>query len=223
MCEALATLATSLALAAAQSVASYMGQSSDAKAQLAYQEAQMRANNEAAVQNANNAIKEQNEQSAAERIKQMQEADAAARELQKNQAEFLQRKGQAIASSPDAGGASLDALLADYDRAYAMGNDVIQEQLEMQGVAADTNIKAYHDRAQTRIDSQSGYIPAPVSGSNALANALGFAGNAFGSYNAYTGYGKGSIFDKDGTNVNSSGNAGKQWKYRPWVNKFGVK
>ncbi len=197
MCEPTTALfITSLAISALAGGAQHMAANDAASAQKAYQEAQMRANNEARLQNAQNAIKEQNEQTTAERMQQMQHEQSAAREKQKNQADFLQKRGTALASSPNAGGASLDALMADYSRAYAMSNDVVDEQLKMQGVAADTSVRGYRDRAESRINSQQGYIPTPVQGPNALAAALGFAGNAVGAYNSATNYGRTPLFSK---------------------------
>lgn len=188
--------AISLAIAAASAIAQDQAAREDASAQKEYQEAQMRAHNEAAQQNAQNAIKEQVEQTAAERTQQMQHNAAAAREKQKIQADFLQKRGTALASSPNAGGASLDALMADYERAYAMNNDVVDEQLKMQGVASDINVRGYRDRADARIHSQQAYIPAPIQGPNTLATALGFAGQAFGAYNSATDYGRTPLSSK---------------------------
>lgn len=185
-----ALMAASLALAAASAIATDQAGRADAKSQKAYQEAQMRAHNEAALQNAQNAIKEQTEMSAAERVQQMQNQDAAAREMQKNQIDYLQKKGAAIASSEYGSGVSFDALLADYDRAFAMSRDVTQEQLEMQGVGADINMRGYQDRAAQRINSQQGYIPAPIKGPNTLATALSFGAQAAGT--VYGGYSSGA-------------------------------
>ena len=189
-------MAASLTIAAAQAAASYAGQKDEAKSQAAYQKAQQEAHNKAAMQNAQNAISEQNEQTAAERIQQMQQNDAASSELQKNQRDFLQKRGQAVASSPYGAGLSYDALMADYQRTLAQNNDIVQEQLRMQGVAADINARGYQDRASSRINSQQGYIPAPVKQPNGLAAALGFAGSALGSYNTATDYGKNPLNSK---------------------------
>ena len=197
MCDfGISAFVASLAIAAASAVASDQAARADAKAQKAYQEAQMRAHNEASTQTANSAIKEQVEQSAAERTQQMQHNAAAAREQQKIQADYLQKKGTAIASSPNAGGASLDALMADYGRAYAVNRDVVQQQLEMQGVAADINVRGYRDRADSHIKAQRRYIPGSVRGPNTLATALGFAGDAIGAYNSATNYGRTPLSSK---------------------------
>lgn len=205
MCDfGLSLMAASLAISAASAVAADQGARADAKSQKAYQEAQQRAHNEAAQQNAQNAIKEQVEQTAAERIQQMQHGDSIARDMQKSQAEFLQKRGTAIASSPNAGGAALDALLADYDRAFAMSKDVAQEQLEMQGVASDINVRGYYDRATSRINSQQGYIPAPIKGPNTLASGLGFLGDALDTYNSATNYGRDPLL-KRGASTKKSG------------------
>lgn len=200
MCET-GLLIASLALSAAGAAAQQVAQSQAASQQAAYQEAQMRAHNEAIQQNSANAIKEQVEQTAAERTKQMQDAAVAAREQQKNQIDYLQKKGTAQASSPYGAGLSFDALMADFSRAYARNSDVIDEQLKMQGMASDINVRGYRDRAQARLDSQQGYIPAPINNGNSfLASALGFAGDAFGAYNSATNYGKDSLFDTGAPN-----------------------
>lgn len=186
--------AISLAIAAASAVAQDQGQRAEARSQKQYQEAQMRAHNEAALQNAESAIKEQNEQTAAERQQQMQQEAAASREKQKHQIDFLQKRGTAMASSPYGAGNSFDALMADYSRALGMANDVTDEQLKMQGVAADTNIRGYRDRAQARINAQQGYFPSPIKQPSTMATALGFLGDAAGSYNSATNHGKESLF-----------------------------
>ena len=190
MCDPTGMLITSLAIAAASAVANDMGQREQAKSQADYQKAQQAAHNKAAMQNAENAIKEQNEQTAAERIQQMQQNDAASSELIKNQRDFLQKRGTAVASSPYGAGLSFDALMADFDRTLAQNSDVVKEQLRMQGVAADINAKGYQDRANSRITSQQGYIPAPITQPNTLANVLGFAGSAMNTINTATNYGQ---------------------------------
>lgn len=198
MCEPTTLFAVSLAIAAASTAASFKAQDDAANSQVKYQEAQAEAQNRANLQNAQNAIKEQTEATTAERMQQMQNNEAASRELQQNQSDYLQKRGQAIASSPWGGGASFDALLADYGRVYAQNNDVAKEQLRMQGVMADTNIRGYRDTAQSRINTAQGYIPAPVNGPSALAAGLGFASSALGSYNSATNYGRTELTAKSG-------------------------
>ena len=190
MCGPLVIPMISMAIAAASAIAQDQGARADAKSNLKYQEAQMRANNEAAMQNAGAAVKEQTEQEAAENIQQMQNMQAAAAEKQKNQIDALQKQGAAMASSPYGNGASFDALMADYGRALAVNQDTVDHQLEMQGIAAETNKRSYRDKAHYRINSQQGYIPAPVSGPNTLASALGIAGSAMSAYNSATNYGR---------------------------------
>ena len=195
MCDI--TLAVGAALSAVSAVANQMASQAEASAQAAYQAAQMKAHNEAMEQNAKNAIKEQVEQTAAERTQQMQHAAASAREQQKNQIDYLQKKGTALASSPYGAGLSFEALLADYDRAYARNSDVTKEQLAMQGIASDIAVRGYRDRAQARLESQHGYIPAPIdNGGSAFVSALGFTGDALGMYNSATNYGKDSLWGK---------------------------
>lgn len=201
MCGPVAYGIASLIISAAGAVAQDQSARSNARAQKAYQEAQMRAHNEAAEQNAQAAIKEQNEQTTAENMQQMQNQEAAAREKQANQRDYLEKKGAATASSPYAAGASFDSLMADYSRAYAMNNDIVQEQLEMHGIAARTNIEGYKNRAATRIDSQQAYIPAPIAQANTWATALGFAGDAMGTYNKATNYGRTPLWSKSSKNV----------------------
>lgn len=207
MCDIVTGLG--MALSAIGAVAQQKASSEAASQQAAYQEAQMKAHNEAIKQNAQNALKEQVEQTTAERVQQMQQAQSAAREQQKNQVEYLRKKGTAVASSPYGAGLSFDMLMADYGQAYANNTDVIREQLAMQGVAADTNVRAYHDRAESRLNSQQGYIPAPAQESgNVFISALGFAGDALGMYNARTNYGKDSLWDRGV----SKSTAGAAWK-----------
>lgn len=183
-------MAASLAIAAASAVASDAAQRDQAKSQAAYQKAQQEAHNKAALQNANLAIKEQVEQTAAERIQQMQNNEVAANEVQRNQRDFLQKKGMAVSSSPYGSGLSFDALMADFERSRAFNNDAIQEQLRMQGIASDINVRGFQDTAAARIKSQQGYIPSPINQPNTLATALGFAGSAMNTVNTATNYGQ---------------------------------
>lgn len=194
MCDI--TMGLGLALSAVSAIAQQRAAAEAASQQAAYQEAQVKAHNEAIKQSAQNALKEQVEQTTAERMQQMQEAQASAREQQKHQTEYLQKKGTAMASSPYGAGLSFDMLMDDYGRAYAVNTDVTREQLEMLGVSHDTSVRGYRDRAQSRLDSQQGYVPAPIEngGSNMLVNALGFAEDALGMYNAHTNYSLDSVF-----------------------------
>jgi hypothetical protein len=194
--------AASLAMSALGAGASYMDAQGQVKSQAAYQEAQMKAHNDAMMQNAKNAIDEQVEQTAAERMQQMQESQSAARQMQVDQKEFLEKRGTAMASNPYAAGASFDALMADYERSRAFNRDVTKEQLDMQGVAHDVAARSYRDRAQTRIDSQQGFIPAPInSGASIWTSALGLGSSALKSYNKATNYGKTPLWSKDATKV----------------------
>lgn len=189
-----AMMATSLALATASAIATDQGQRADARSQKAYQEAQMRAHQNAAMQNANSAIKEQVEKSAAERQQQMQQNEAGAREMQKHRLDYLQKKGAAVASSEYGSGLSFEGLMADYNRAYGMNRDVTQQQLDMYAESADHSLRAYRDEADSRIKSQrTGFMPAPIRGPNTLATALSLGGEATGIVRQ--GY-KDGVFDK---------------------------
>ena len=196
-------MAVSLAISAITAGVTYMEQSAAAQNQYDYQMAQQRAHNEATVRNAEEAIKEQGEQSAAERIRQMQQQSVAANDIQRYQREAMMKQGNAMASS-QASGTALDMLMADYERAYAINKDAANQQLEMQGVSADTNIRAYRDQAAGRISAQKGYIPQAISQPSLLAAGLGFAGDAFNMYNTATDYGKDSLFSSGGTIVSGS-------------------
>ena len=78
----------------------------------------------------------------------------------------------------------------------------------MQGVSADTNIMGYYNTANSRINSQQGFIPSTVQGPSALATGLGFASDALGIYNSATNYGRtplGSSTAPGGTTAAASG------------------
>lgn len=212
MCDI--TMGLGLALSAVSAIAQQRASAEAASQQAAYQEAQMKAYNEAMKQSAQNALKEQVEKTTAERMQQMQEAQASAREQQKHQTEYLQKKGTAMASSPHGAGLSFDMLMDDYGRAYAVNTDVTREQLEMLGVSHDTSVRGYRDLAQSRLDSQQGYVPAPIAngGSNMLVNALGFAGDALGMYNAHTNHSLDSVFQSSTSKTTTAST-------KPWYKK----
>lgn len=165
-------LAASLAISLAAGVAGHMAQQAQSDAQVKYQEALGNAHNEAAVNNANSAIREQVEQAAAERTAQMQEQEATSRELFNLQIERLKAQGEAAASSEAAGNA-YDMLMADYNRQEAQKKDVLQEQLKMQGVQHDFTVSGGRDRADSRIKAQQGFTASPVSQPSWGLTALG--------------------------------------------------
>ena len=175
MCGMWAYYIAQIGLSAASAIVQYRAEKEQAEAEVAYQEALGAAQNKAMEQTAQNAVKEQTEATTAERQRQMQENEVAARALQQNQTDYLQKKGQAVASSPHGAGASFDALMADYGRAYALNNDIAREQLRMQGVSADANIRGYYDSAASRINAQQSFIPRTVYGPSPWVHALGFA------------------------------------------------
>ena len=174
---------------AASAVASGIGQAQQAKAQEQYVEAQSAEYARVAELNNQAAVKEYVEQSAAERMNQMQEKARASQQLQETQREALQKKGTMLASTNAAGGA-LNYLLADYERQEAERKDVIREQYEWASANADTNIAAYRDTAQNRINGQQHYI----SGGSSYSNDMNILGTALGigsaGFNAYSNYGE---------------------------------
>ena len=174
---------------AASAVASGIGQAQQAKAQEQYVEAQSAEYARVAELNNQAAVKEYVEQSAAERMNQMQEKARASQQLQETQREALQKKGTMLASTNAAGGA-LNYLLADYERQEAERKDVIREQYEWASANADTNIAAYRDTAQNRINGQQHYI----SGGSSYSNGMNILGTALGigsaGFNAYSNYGE---------------------------------
>lgn len=185
MCElGTALLASSLAISLASGVAGHMAQQAQADAQMQYQTALGNAHNQAALNNANSAIREQVEQSAAERTAQMQEQEATRQELFNLQVERLKAQGEAAASS-EAAGTAYDMLMNDYRRTEAQKQDVLKEQLKMQGVQHDFTVSGARDRADSRIKSQSGFVAAPVSYPSWGLTALGIGGDMAGKGLSY--------------------------------------
>lgn len=179
----------SLAIGAASSITSYIGQQQQANAQSAYQSAQ--AKEYARVNELNNqaAVKEYTEQSAAERIKQMQDQAAASTETQSIQKEALQKKGTMLASTNTAGMA-LDALMADYDRTEAEQKELVRKQYEFGSIDSGLALSGMRERTQNRLDGQQNYIAAPVSRPSGLGLALGIGSAALNGYSAYKKYGE---------------------------------
>lgn len=187
MCEPIS--AAALALSVASTAASLYGQAQNAEAQGKYQKAQAEEYNRSAQINAQNAIREQNEQSAAERTSQMQQEASASEETQRVQREKAEKMGTMMASAQGAG-QSMEFLMADYERAEAQRKDVIRQQLEMVGVNSDFVVKSHRDRASARISTQPRYIAAPIAQPNYLAGALQIGGSAFNTYDKFSDGGK---------------------------------
>lgn len=169
-------LAISLAISVASAIAAQQQQQEQAKAQTRYQENLGKAHNEAAVQNAENAIKEQTEQSAAERMAQMQTQEATGQKMFDLQTERLRAQGEAAASSR-ASGTAFDMLMADYRRVESQKRDVTRHQREMAGVQTENAVAALRDRANARITSQQGFVASPVAQPSWGITALGIAGD----------------------------------------------
>lgn len=201
MCEP-ATLfgAASFALGLVSSVANMAGQSQQAQAQAAYQEAQAAEYARAAEMNNRAAIQEYVSQTAAERTKESQEKQSASQEAQAVQREALEKKGTMLASTNAAGGA-LNMLLADYDRQEGLAKDNIRHQMEMNAVDHDINVATYKDRAQNRINSQQNYIAMSTPQPNTtLGLALGIGQAAFQGFNTWN-----AIDSKGSSNISKTG------------------
>lgn len=177
--------AISMAVAAASAIASHRQQEQQAKAQVNYQEAQGKAHNEAIVQNAKNAIREQTEQSTAERMAQMQTQEATGQKMFDLQTERLKAQGEAAASSR-AAGTAFDMLMADYNRVQAQKKGILAHQREMSGVQSDLAVQGLRDKADSRLNSQQGFIASSVSRPSWGITALGIAGNAADKTASYT-------------------------------------
>lgn len=181
MCPPLIVFA---AVTIAAGVASHMQQEAQAKSQVKYQEAQGKAHNEAITQNAKNAIREQTEQSTAERMAQMQTQEATGQKMFDLQTERLKAQGEAAASSR-ASGTAFDMLMSDYKRVQAQKKDVLAHQREMSGVQSDLAVHGLRDKADSRLNSQQGYIASDVSKPSWGITALGIAGSVAGKYAAH--------------------------------------
>lgn len=191
---AMATYASyaSFAIGALSAVASGVQQYQQAKAQVAYQDAQNEAHKKAWEQNAKAIAQEYADQSAAERVSQMQEKEKTSEQVQEAQREAMRKAGTMMASTNAAGG-TLQFLLDDYTRQEALEKEAFRSQYAMNSVASDIAVQSYRNRAQNRLDSQQGYtyIDNGNSGmTNAmLTTALGIGGaavNAYGMYKKWT-------------------------------------
>lgn len=177
-------LAVSLAISVASAIAAQQQQQQQAKAQAKYQKEQGRAHNEAAIQNAQNAIREQTEQSAAERMAEMQNQEATSQKIQGLQTERLQAQGEAMASSR-ASGTAFDMLMSDYHRVESQKKDVMRHQREMSGVQTENTVKALGDKADSRINSQRRFVASPIAQASWGMAALGAAGDMSNKVSTY--------------------------------------
>lgn len=187
MCDAITPtmmMYAALATSVASTGASLYAQKEQADAQASYQSAMAEEYARTAKLNQEAANREYVEQSAAERISQMQKTDSAAEELQSLQREKLEKQGQALASAESAGQA-LAFLMGDYERSAAQKRSLIEQQLDMIGVEADTSIRAMKDKAEARMKSQSNYVGAPISQPNYLGGALSILGSGVSAYDKF--------------------------------------
>lgn len=179
-----------LAIGAASAVASGISTIQQNKAQSAYNQAQAEAQKQAWEQNSKATAQEFADQTAAERVAQMQEKEKTAMEVQEAQKEALRKAGTMMASTNAAGG-TLNILMQDYERQEAQAKETLRNQYAMQAVASDFAVHSYRNKAQNRLDSQTGYTYID-SGSNvgmtALTTALGIGQAGLNAYDTYHKY-----------------------------------
>lgn len=172
MCEPTTLLATSLALSVAENAAQVAGEAQQAKAQTAYQQKLVAANNT-----------ETGNQLSRLRIEQSQSREAATRESEKARLASQAAKSRAAVAAGEAGvqGQSVDALLSEYDANLGRFKEADLRQRQL-------NDASYADKAAA-ISAGANYqnlqINAPVVGPNYGAAALRIGGSALSAYRSY--------------------------------------
>lgn len=165
-------MVASLAISAMSSVAMVQGQKATAKAQESYQNQLTNANNAAAEQQAG-AIRDQ----------QAQQREAQARDLQKANLATQRSVSTASTMAAENGqqGASVEALLAEYDMQNGQYKEAVLRQRQLNDQATSSSIEAL----KTGTLNQNLSINAPIQQAQPFAAAVNFAGQALGAYHAY--------------------------------------
>jgi hypothetical protein len=167
------TIATGIA----GTVAGFVGQSQQAHAQASYQaqmvqarNAQMSANNQAALEAFNN-------QQRQTLLGQTEQDTANSQKTNQKQTEMLQAEARARTSAGEAGvsGVSVDALLNDFYRQEAVFRDSVRQNSEFGNLRTQSDLAAYRQTAQARMANLQPYIPTRVHGPSALGAGLQIA------------------------------------------------
>lgn len=200
MCEpvSLTLLALGTAAAIASSTVSYVGAREASKAQ-----------NDAAEQNRRYAIASQRQQTAAVHQRLLQQRSQVAQDLNERNILNQQARARAVVSAGQAGasGLSIDALLADYDRASAESQFASELNLGIMRTEARNQIETIRAQTQDRINS----VPTTAGPSDAAfglslgSTALSTAGSA---YSMFPAGGAGSTGSQFASKVQSKGSSG---------------
>lgn len=164
-------LAISVAMSAAATGASLIGQKQQADAQEKYQKQLAAANVQAA-----------QVQSSQVRDQQAQSNEANARDMQQARLASLKAQSTGTVAAGEAGvaGSSVDALLRDYRAQEGVYKEAILRQRQLTDVSAGQQIDAIRAGADTGNLSMN----APVAQPNYLAGALSFGAQAAGTFAA---------------------------------------
>ncbi len=168
-CEPTTLAIAAIALSAAGTGATLVGQRQAAKAQAGYQQELAKSTNEAA--------RVQAEQV---RDQQAQSAEAAGREVQKASIASRQAQSTATVSAGEGGvtGNSVDALLRDFRTQEGIYKEAVTRQQQLTNFGAGQQIDAI------RAGAKAGNLQmnAPIAQPNYLAAALSFGAQAAGTY-----------------------------------------
>lgn len=184
MCEP-ASMAM-VALSVGQAGMSIMGQKQKQKAEIEYQQAQAEARNTQIIQNRSMATNAFLHQLQAENMMRSQEEQAMAEKGHDLSIARMQAQGTAKAAAADSGvgGASLDALLDDFNRQESMmlGRLDLNQQFSEQ--ARTSRVAGYGHTFTQRVTSIQPFNPSPVANVDYLSPILGIGKAGFSAASA---------------------------------------
>lgn len=130
-------------------------------------------------QNRDEAIRAMVQQYTGTQRRVIEEREAAAQGLQQMLREAQEAVGTVRASTTNVEGASVEALVRDYERQETIRIGVAETNLRNFEVRAQEELEAIRSQAQSRINAG---IPTPVQTPNLLGAAIQIGTQAFGSY-----------------------------------------
>jgi hypothetical protein len=166
-------LIASVVISAVSGVASVQQQKATASAQAEYQQQQVESSNKIAAYNASQL-----------RIQEAQQAESQARDLEKARLASQSAKSTATVAAGEAGvsGASVDALLAEYDQQLGRYSESVARQGQLNRAGTQSQI----DSLMMGASNTNLQINGPVNQPQYAAAALKFAGEAAGAYGTWS-------------------------------------
>lgn len=187
MCPPAAIALVSLAITAASAVTGYIGASSTANNQAAYQAAAVQQRNAQMAANTKLATNDFNQKASQEQLHMQEVQNQTGQAVFQKDIQERQAEAAARVSAGQAGvaGLSIDALMADFQRQSSNFKDTSIQNLAMQQAQSNSNLESYATEAKGRAQSVQPYLPEPVVRPSMIATGLQIAGGAANAANQY--------------------------------------